>query len=169
MHLQELSGFAGGGAAISELYRVRELGGTVYFQQISYVWDVCSHLVHLTGRQNCRNLDRRSLYRVDCVLWDTLNNLSGERGIDLGAKKKKIFMKDRKGSEGLYPFSWVLRATESGYKDLTELFLFFANVLLWWEDSHHWGTNRVYTSTSLFPRGAQWFLSSSITPTGNSG
>lgn len=37
MHLQELSGFAGGGAAISELYRVRELGGTVYFQQISYV------------------------------------------------------------------------------------------------------------------------------------
>lgn len=39
-------------------------------------------------------------------------------------------MKDRKGSEGLYPFSWVLRATESGYKDLTELFLFFANVLL---------------------------------------
>lgn len=56
----------------------REIGGIVYFQHISYDQDLHSHLVHLTGRQDCHNLDRGSLYGVDYVLRDTLNNLSGE-------------------------------------------------------------------------------------------
>lgn len=40
----------------------------------------------------------------------------------LKKKKKEEDMKTCEGSKGLYPFSWILSATESGHSDLAELF-----------------------------------------------
>lgn len=57
MSLQKLSGFADGGADMSELHRVQE-NWRHCLLSAHYDQDLRSHQVHLTsGCQNCHNLD----------------------------------------------------------------------------------------------------------------